>query len=271
MEFVYVVRRQDLFSRESIQGFRAMAVRELEAGLLSTIRSRGFFVERGHAEHDSSLKQIIPYCMVVDSASVQQNSSTREPLSVLCLRRLGAQGEKRLHDKLSIGIGGHLNPVDYGPADHGTVGVATKPGDANDRAARAKVVDRGVIREVSEELELDSTAAAGAVPIGVINDDSSPVGSVHFGIVYALAAPSTTTVREKEHMEGEFKDWRRLAEDDRNGANFETWSAILIRGHAEGHVRESLGSAPAPAATGRDRHAQGHGAQSQGGSASVYY
>ncbi|MFN0204680.1 MAG: hypothetical protein ACKVS6_00010 [Planctomycetota bacterium] len=249
MEFVYVVRRQDLFTIEAVQGFRALTPHQLETGLLATIRSRGFFVERAHAERDSSLKQVIPYCMVVDETSIvnKANSThaTKGALRVLCLRRLGKQGEARLHDKLSIGIGGHLNPIDHRPAlDPNKSGDKYKPGDATDLAARARIVECGVSREVSEELEIDEKAAEAARPLGVLNDDSTPVGSVHFGIVYALPAPANVMIREREHMAGEFKEWRQLAIDEHTGANFETWSSYLLRSLHEGHIREALTSAP---------------------------
>jgi predicted NUDIX family phosphoesterase len=173
-------------------------------------------VERRHAELDPSLKQIIPYCVVLDATKREADPPA------LRLRRLPKQGEKRLHDKLSIGIGGHLNPVDQGnPAREG----------AARGAPSASVLDEGVLRELSEELEIRyvGSKAAPPEPLGVLNDDSTPVGSVHFGIVYALAVSGDTTIREKDHMTGDWVPWSRLREEAEAGAKFESWSSILLR------------------------------------------
>lgn len=238
MEFVYVVRRRDLFERESVQGFAALSPSELEATYLMKARTAGFFVERAHAENDSSLKQLIPYCIIVDQASLEPTSLASEvvtsgSLRVLCLRRLGAQGEARLHDKLSIGIGGHLNPIDL------TISNPKPLRDLKD-PSRAKIISNGVLREVTEELEVPESLTLTPRPVGVLNDDSTPVGSVHFGLVYAIAAPSNITIREKDHMAGEWREWRSLARDERGGANFESWSAFLLRTLHEQHIAEAL-------------------------------
>lgn len=238
MEFVYVVRRRDLFDRGTVQGFQALTPQDLETSFLERIHSNGFFVERGHAENDSSLKQIIPYCIVVDRQCLEAVSSDSEVITaasmrVLCLRRLGKQGETRLHDKLSIGIGGHLNPVDL---------TITNPKPSRDLKdpSRRKIISNGVVREVTEELEIEASENLQPRPVGVLNDDSTPVGSVHFGLVYAIAAPTNLGIREKENMAGEWREWRTLARDERNGANFETWSSFLLRMLPEHHVAESL-------------------------------
>ncbi len=196
MEFVYVVKRYDLFDLHFPHGF----VSGTEPGggwsrdvLLQRIRERGFFVERRKAEEDSSFKQIIPYCVV------------RHGSDVLLLKRLGKQGEKRLHHKLSIGVGGHINPVD-GSGD---------------------LLDLGCERELAEELAIGCRHAKRAV--GFINDDASAVGSVHFGVVYRVDLETPTVeVREQEMMEGRLTavaELRRMAAD---GANFETWSALVL-------------------------------------------
>src|SRR5262245_5246303 len=152
MEFVYVVRRRDLFEHDSPQGFHRLSPAELESRYVGVARTRGFFVERDHAEKDSSLKQIIPYCVVLNATphitrpgSQLGSLASGEPRA-LKLRRLPKQGERRLHDKLSIGIGGHLNPVDAGVGRY----------DSNDAENESKqsVLDAGVLRELGEELHL---------------------------------------------------------------------------------------------------------------------
>jgi len=67
---------------------------------LKTMSGSYRFVERDDAENDPSLKQIIPYVII------------RYGTCVLLMRRLHKQSESRLWDKLSLGIGGHVNPED---------------------------------------------------------------------------------------------------------------------------------------------------------------
>jgi predicted NUDIX family phosphoesterase len=115
------------------------------------------------------------------------------------MRRTQAGGDARLHDRYSIGVGGHLNPGD---------------GD----------LAGGLRREWREEIE------AAFVPdftlIGLLNDDSTDVGSVHVGAVYlADAAGRDVAIRETHKLSGEFapRDAVRDVID-----RMETWSALVF-------------------------------------------
>src|SRR5678816_1152626 len=81
MEFVYVVKRYDLFDRSFPHGF--VTEPDAVAEWTLRIRERGFFLERRQAEQDSSFKQIIPYTLVLHGEQV------------LLLRRLAQGGEAR--------------------------------------------------------------------------------------------------------------------------------------------------------------------------------
>jgi len=195
MEFVYVVKRYDLFERSFPHGFVPLADREAEIRrYLDRIREHGFFVERRRAEDDSQMKQIIPYALVTAGDEV------------LLLRRLGAQSEARLHEKLSVGVGGHLEPM-----------------DGTDDVLRV-----GLQRELEEELHLPERYSA--EPVGVINDESTDVGSVHFGVAYRIDLDSPqAAVRESDKMEGRFvprAELARLHGDD--PGRFESWSSFLV-------------------------------------------
>jgi predicted NUDIX family phosphoesterase len=195
MEFVYVVERARLFDLSFPQGFVAAAAdRPAAADRLARIRRHGFFVERRKAEQDSSWKQVIPYVVVAKGDSI------------LLLERTGRQGEKRLHGKLSSGIGGHVNPVDTG-------------GD---------VLLEGLRRELSEELTIDGALDLRAA--GFLNDDATDVGAVHFGLVaLADARAAEVSIRETELMHGRFVPRAELAElCRRERARFESWSSLLI-------------------------------------------
>jgi predicted NUDIX family phosphoesterase len=194
MEFVFVVKRYDLFDLAFPHGFQTAEEADLP-DILERARARGFFVERRHAETDSSFKQIIPYCLVTCGDSV------------FLLRRTKKGGEARLHGLLSVGVGGHINPVDEEVGD---------------------VVEAGAERELAEEIVLDAPGTR--LGVGIINDDASAVGSVHFGIVYRIDVETPDVhVRETDQLEGEFvprEKIRDLLTNERD--RFETWSALIL-------------------------------------------
>ena len=159
----------------------------------------GRFVERGPAETNPSLKQIIPYCVLCSRDRV------------FLMRRRAGGGEQRLHDKLSLGVGGHINPVDSaGPTDsEGHDAVAT--------------LHRGLLRELHEELWIE--APPQPVCLGVLNDDSNEVGQVHLGIVFRLdVEDSDVRVREHDSLEGSFVT---VTELNAVRSRLETWSQLV--------------------------------------------
>jgi len=111
------------------------------------------FMERGAAEEDSSFKQLIPYCLF------------KHGERYLHYVRGKSGGESRLHAQGSVGIGGHINPIDA-REDH--LGMAT--------------YFAAVEREIDEELTIKGDHSNRVV--GILNDDSNPVGQVHLGIVH---------------------------------------------------------------------------------------
>jgi len=198
LEFVYVVKRYDLFDLSFPHGFVGQSGNGGRIdGWTTCIREKGFFLERRWAEHDSSFKQVIPYTLVTHGGEV------------LLLKRLDSGGEARLHGKLSIGVGGHINPVD---------------GPEND----LDILEAGCRRELDEELVIDTDYELEAV--GAINDESGDVGSVHFGLVHrARCAGPQVTIRETDMLEGSFVSVDTLKEllaDEPD--RFETWSALII-------------------------------------------
>jgi predicted NUDIX family phosphoesterase len=201
MEFVFVVPRGDLFRDCYPQGLVLFGQGCSELEFEETVRRHGFFVQREHAEQNPELKQVIPYSVVVRGADV------------LLLRRLPEGTEQRLFNKLSIGVGGHINPVDSGTT-------------CDRDGSHAGPIEAGTRRELKEELHIEGETTLHK--IGIINDDSNPVGAVHLGLVQLVIAQGDVRVREQDILEGSFvtpQELRRLLGD---GANFETWSEMLI-------------------------------------------
>jgi len=166
----------------------------LGAPARAAIYDRGFFKDRAQVEQDPTLKQIIPYALVCRGDEI------------FLVQRTRGGGERRLHGLRSVGIGGHVNPED----------------------ARDVVAD-GLARELHEELRIEGAWRARVV--GLLNDDTTPVGAVHLGAVAVveLEEGSSARVREQDTMSGGFvgrADLLALHADERE--SFESWSALLL-------------------------------------------
>lgn len=196
MEFVYVLPRTSLFPDRYPLGLLPFGTGEdrYEPQRFDALLAKdAYFVERDWAERQPAVKQVIPYNVV------------RCDGRILLVRRL-AGGEARLADKHSIGIGGHVNPVD--------------------RAEGESVLDAGTRRELEEELDIQGSWTVRRV--GLINDDTNAVGAVHVGLVQVVDVVGSVAIRETDRLEGRLvpvEDLRALVE---RGANFETWSRLLV-------------------------------------------
>ncbi|MAF66508.1 MAG: hypothetical protein CMJ84_12730 [Planctomycetes bacterium] len=195
MEFVHVVPRERLFPECYPQGFTPFGSGFSYADFAARVCEHGFFIERRYAEREPSLKQVIPYSLVARGGDV------------LLLHRLGTGGEKRLHDKLSIGVGGHIDPIDAADGAERVLYAATR-------------------REIEEELHLEGPWAA--QPLGILNDDANAVGAVHVGLVQLVGAQGSVEIRETDQLEGRLVDVRELQRLAAEDANFETWSSLLV-------------------------------------------
>ena len=192
MEHVLVITRALLDEIGSFQGFQPAVDRYLPRMLAS---GANFFMERPAAEKDPSHKQVIPYAVFHHGGKY------------LSYTRGGSSGEKRLVAKRSIGIGGHINPVDA----------------AQDGLGETMYFN-GVEREIAEELVLAGTHTQRV--IGLINDDSTEVGSVHLGVVH-LFELSSDEVSSNEDAIQDLR-WESLEELHARRDQLETWSQICI-------------------------------------------
>lgn len=182
-ERVLVVPRTAVPGAAAWHGVRLDGV----AGFLEVVAREGRFEARDTMEGDPAFKQVIPYLVLRDGARY------------FLMRRTRAGGDARLHDRWSIGVGGHLNPGDAG-------------------------VFGGLRREWREELDADFEPDF--QPVGLLNDDTTEVGAVHIGvIVVAHAAGRPVRVRETDKLDGAFAE---PAEVRAVADRLETWSALVF-------------------------------------------
>lgn len=200
-EQVLVVKR-GLFERlGAFEGLRAEGAEKVVTELMKP--ENYFFMDRDAAEEDPAHKQIIPYCIFRCGGRLFHYTRGK------------SGGESRLHAKISVGVGGHVNPVDM---ENGREGMAA--------------YEAAVTREIEEELDLPGKHDHRV--IALINDDSSAVGRVHLGIVHLVELDSENVdSRETALLDPSFSALEEL-----NGAMFdrlETWSAFCVR-----HLAENL-------------------------------
>lgn len=149
------------------------------------------FRPRSEMETDPSWLQLIPYIVLEHEGRLFHYTRGK------------SGGEKRLHTLRSIGIGGHINPVDSNNHD---------------------LYSAGMMRELAEEVELRSSFTERI--LGLVHDPSTPVGQVHLGVVHVLKL-ERPDVMAREDAVGEcgFELCERLTEQM---DGFETWSKLVL-------------------------------------------
>jgi predicted NUDIX family phosphoesterase len=159
--------------------------------LFAKLAREGEVRSRAEAEEDESWRQLIPYGVVEQRGSL------------LLVERLAAGSESRLHHKLSIGLGGHIDPQDL--------------------EASRNPIEAALTRELREELHI---GAFFAEAVGLIHRHETPVERVHTGILYRVRSPGPVRVRERAKLRGRFASVESLyAEFER----LEGWSQTALR------------------------------------------
>ena len=189
-EQVLVVKREML---EPLLASGEGLIKENTGLIVDRILASHLFVPRAAAEYDFDLRQIIPYVTIHCG------------LNFLLLRRTSKQTEKRLHDKYSLGIGGHINPSGEDGED-------------------ADVIINGLYKELNEEVLLGERGTLSFQ--GIINDESTSVSRVHLGLFYVLEVQSDEySIMETDKMVGNWADEQGIMDVyDR----METWSQIVF-------------------------------------------
>lgn len=151
-----------------------------------------------NAELNFDYKQPIPYIVI------------RRGDEFFVTERLQGGGESRLHGKLAMGAGGHMNPLST---------CETEP--------FTKVLEENIKRELEEELDINRQVEI--KPIGLINDDSDTTGKVHIGIlgIIDLDVEATVVVKEVEQLAGHWMTLDILKSKEVY-ERLENWGKIVV-------------------------------------------
>ncbi len=165
---------------------------DIHLDFLAELPQKAFFMPRPEAEKDPSFRQIIPYVLICYQGKY------------LTVTRQSTQTESRLHNKVSLGIGGHINPVDGEPEN---------------------ILDAGLRRELSEELAVNAPPGLTDLKlIGLICDDTDEVSKVHLGVVLRWDVDKPVAIRETDKMNGEYMTLDGISA---HKDYFENWSRIV--------------------------------------------
>jgi predicted NUDIX family phosphoesterase len=148
---------------------------------------------RSEAENDRRYKQLIPYVLLICDDRI------------LRYRRGKGGEETRLHGLYSVGIGGHISEEDHG------------------LFSQAMGYYEGMRREVLEEVALDEVKEA---TVAVINDDSTDVGYVHFGVVHIMQVANDRIAGRRSGIVA--PEFIPIADAVKNATSYESWSRFCL-------------------------------------------
>jgi len=189
-EKVFAIKAKDLWD---IIPYVGKGFIRLERSVVGDIMRKGLFLSRDLLENDPLYKQLIPYGVISCDDFV------------FMFNRKSAQTEKRLHNKYSLGVGGHSNPLDDEISDY---------------------FIEELKREFYEEVSMVDNCALNSVElIGFINDDTTSVGEVHIGMYYNISlSAKALQVKEVDKMSG---FWIHNEEIAKYYLQMESWSQII--------------------------------------------
>ena len=151
------------------------------------------YLNRTEAEHDKRYKQLIPYVLLICDGKI------------LRYRRGRGGQETRLHGLYSVGVGGHISDTDDGLF-------------AKDVGYRD-----GMRRELQEEVAIE---AADDTAVAVINDDSTDVGYVHFGVVHVMHVANEKAGARCSGIVG--PEFIPVADAVKDASAYESWSRFCL-------------------------------------------
>jgi predicted NUDIX family phosphoesterase len=158
-----------------------------------TSSSRLIYRNRSEAEQDKRYKQLIPYVLIICNGRI------------LRYRRGKGGQETRLHGLFSVGIGGHISDEDHG--------LFSKAAGYHD----------GMRREIMEEVAVEE---ANDAAVAVINDDTTDVGQVHFGVVHIMHVANEATAGGRSGIVA--PEFVPIEQATKEASQYESWSRFCL-------------------------------------------
>jgi predicted NUDIX family phosphoesterase len=178
---------------EDLGVFQGLSL-DVEKYLPVVIASKNItYRNRSEAELDRRYKQLIPYALVICNGKI------------LRYRRGKGGGEKRLHGLYSVGVGGHISEEDNG------------------LFAEAVGYHDSMRRELMEEVAIEG---AKDVAVALINDDSTDVGYVHFGVVHVLEVSNENVAGSRSGILA--PEFVPIADATKDLSEYESWSRFCL-------------------------------------------
>lgn len=186
-EHILVVKRATLFPDGTAwHGLKQIALDDI----MQLIQTHQEFYARPLMETDPTYKQIIPYLIF------------KHEDRYFLMQRSAQASEKRLQNKYSLGIGGHVR---YEDLQNG-----------------ASLFD-WARREFHEEIAYEGNLTIST--LGIINDDTNEVGKVHIGLALLLEGDSANISIRSELQSGKLLS---ITECAAHYDNLESWSAYIF-------------------------------------------
>ena len=152
------------------------------------------------------LRQLIPYIIVTDKEG-----------NPLVYERATSGNETRLHGKLAIGVGGHVDLEDAQVCEDGSLDVF-------------ETVAVSSLREIEEEIGIQAKPED-ITWTGLIRIDDGEVDRVHLGIVGEL---SLSSLKEdgiaQEIANAKFMPYDEINKLAHQGRVLEAWTAVIVEG-----------------------------------------
>lgn len=211
-EEVWVVPKDALADYTRTPGFSSV-VPDQSDGLLELIKNEAKFYDREAMEVDPTHLQIIPYVI----ATRPYKDSTE----YYFYQRTGGGGDSRLHGAVSVGLGGHINPIDE---------AATSQEVILNNIRRELDEEVDIFDKIGEDIDAYSIKSHRFTHIGNIYSDDSPVSAVHFGMVYQLDLTNNTDIALRETYKMRDLGWVDPTEEEEylQGYEIESWSEFII-------------------------------------------
>jgi len=189
---IMVVKRDSLLWENSFNGFKS----HTEYDFIKKINWNFVFEERWKVETNPEFKQPIVYGVII-------NPETKE---VFAYQRTNTHNENRLDNKRSWWVWWHVDFDNY--------------------LDGSKILEQNMARELEEEVNLKNDYKIKI--LGYINDDTNPVGEVHFWVVYLIE----TEQKIQPHSKREILKWDFYSISDMEkiieSKDVESWSWICF-------------------------------------------